>query len=233
MLGDTDALNRAKAIFEVVRYGWDSDSSHANPGGTYWTQAPWSHDRNTISNGPGAELGVHLYLITKDSSYLDDSRRMFDWANRYMRAPNGLYWDHVDLGGHVEATQWTYNQGVMLGAASLLYKATSQQAYLSLATDIANRALDFYSQAGRLYTQDVIFNAIFFKNLLSLSSIRPDGRYRSALQSYADALWQGVDAATGLLKIQPYKPLDVIVQAGFVQLFAMLAWDPGDYHLLA
>jgi rhamnogalacturonyl hydrolase YesR len=158
---------------------------------------------------------------------------MFDWVNRYMRAPNGLYWDHVDLQGNVETTQWSYNQGVMLGAAALLYQATGDSAYLDQAVDIATRAISFFSRGGRLFTQDVIFDAIFFKNLLFLSSIRPDTRYRDALRAYADTLWEAVDPSTGLLKVQPYRPLDLIVQAGLVQLNALLAWSPSDYHLLA
>jgi Glycosyl hydrolase family 76 len=233
MTGDAAALARARAIFEVVRYGWDTDASHADPGGTYWTQAPWSHDRNTISNGPGAELGLHLYLITKDHSYVDDSKRMLDWVDRYLRAPNGLYWDHVDLKGAAETTQWSYNQGVMVGARALLSVATGQRAYLDQAALLAGRALDFYEGGGRLFTQDVVFNAIFFKNLLLLSVLRPDSRYRKALQTYADTLWQAVDGTSGLLAIQPYKPVQLLVQSALVQLYALLAWNPGDYRLLA
>ncbi|MGI8869743.1 MAG: glycoside hydrolase family 76 protein [Mycobacteriales bacterium] len=233
MTGDTAALERAKLIFALVRYGWDSDTTHSDPGGTYWTQAPWSHDRNTISNGPGVEIGVRLYLLTKDTAYLEHSKRIFDWVDRYLKAPNGLYFDHVDLDGNVEKTQWSYNQGVMLGAAALLHLATGSKSYLDQASRIAAAALDLYGRGGRLYTQDVIFNAIFFKNLLFLHSIRPDGRYRRELEKYADTLWEAVDPSTGLLTTQPYKSVDLNVQAGLVQLQALLAWSPRDYHLLA
>lgn len=233
MTGDNEALNRAKAIYRLVQYGWDPDSSHADPGGTYWTQASWSHDRNTISNGPGAEIGLRLYLLTKDSTYLDHSLEMYDWVNRYLKAPNGLYWDHVDLAGNIEKTQWSYNQGVMLGAAALLYLATGKGSYLDDAARIASTAVDFYMSGGRIYTQDAIFNAIFFRNLLFLNSIRADGRYRQALQTYADTVWQAVDPTTGLLAVQPYNPVDLNVQAALVQVQALMAWDPRDYHLLA
>jgi predicted alpha-1,6-mannanase (GH76 family) len=81
MTGDRTALTRAEQIFELVKSGWDTDASHAAPGGVFWTQATWSHDRNTVSNMPGAELGLRLYQLTRQPSYLDWSRRMYDWTN--------------------------------------------------------------------------------------------------------------------------------------------------------
>lgn len=61
---DSAALGKAKQIFDLVVSGWDTDPTHAASGGTFWTQAPWSTDRNTVSNMPAAELGVRLYQIT-------------------------------------------------------------------------------------------------------------------------------------------------------------------------
>ena len=121
----------------------------------------------------------------------------------------------------------------MLGAAALLSRATGDGSYLDRAVQLAGKALDFYAQGGRIFSQDVIFNAIFFKNLLLLDTIRPDGRYRQALQAYADTLWQAVDSDTGLLAIQPYNPVDLLVQAALVQLFGLLAWSPIQYRNLA
>ena len=54
----------------------------------------------------------------------------------------------------------------LLGATALLSVATRQRAYLDQAVELAGRALDLYERGGRLFTQDVVFNAIFFKNLL-------------------------------------------------------------------
>ncbi len=67
-------------IFDLVVHGWDTDPSHPCAGGVYWTQAPWSQDRNTVSNGPGAELGAHLYLLTENRSYLTWAKRMYEWT---------------------------------------------------------------------------------------------------------------------------------------------------------
>src|SRR3569833_469993 len=115
MYGDRAALSRAQQIFDLVRAGWDTDASHAAPGGVFWTQATWSTDRNTVSNMPGAELGLRLYQITHQRSYLDFSLKMYDWTNRYLLSPDNLYWDHLNLTGDIEKTFWSYNQGVPVG----------------------------------------------------------------------------------------------------------------------
>jgi hypothetical protein len=62
--GDSAALARAEEIFDLVRSGWDTDSTHAAPGGVFWTQANRSQDRNTVSNMPGAQLALRLHQIT-------------------------------------------------------------------------------------------------------------------------------------------------------------------------
>jgi rhamnogalacturonyl hydrolase YesR len=231
--GDKAALKRAKEIFDLVVFGWDTDPSHPCAGGVYWTQAPWSQDRNTVSNGPGAELGAHLYLLTRDRSYLTWAQRMYKWTQDCMLAPNGLYWDHIDLAGNIEKTQWSYNQGVMLGAGVLLYKATGDRKYLNDAKSVANASLAFYGEDDRLWKQPTRFNSIWFKNLLILDSVAPDRRYKQTMQAYADRAWtEARDPATGLYHFVD-GPVQLLEQAGIAQIQALLAWPRGKYGLLA
>ena len=231
--GDRAALARAKEIFALVVHGWDTDPSHPCAGGVYWTQAPWSQDRNTVSNGPGAELGAHLYLLTRDKSYLTWAQRMYQWAQDCMLAPNGLYWDHIDLAGNIEKTQWTYNQGVMLGAGVLLFKATGNVKYLHDAKSVANASLAFYNTPEILAKNGAAFNSIWFKNLLILDSVVPDSRYRKAMQAYADYNWNTTrDPATNLYKFREGS-VELLQQSGITQVHALLAWPRSQYHLLA
>lgn len=241
--GDPAALSRAEQIFDLVVHGWDADPSHPCPGGVYWTQAPWSQDRNTVSNGPGAELGLQLYLRTHRPEYLTWAKRMFAWADTCLLAPNGLYWDHIDLKGTIEKTQWSYNQGVMLGAATLLYQATGDRSYLEKARAIARAALAFYGANDRWFTQPARFNAIFFKNLLILQAQSPDPAYRRAIQRYADAVWDRfrdgrtglfpVDLNSGLFTTNGTVQVTLLEQSAMVQIYGLLAWSPRDYRLLA
>ncbi|WP_222854262.1 glycoside hydrolase family 76 protein [Fodinicola acaciae] len=229
--GDWRSLSRAEQIFQLVTFGWDTDTSHPCPGGVYWTQAPWSQDRNTVSNGPGAEVGLHLYLLTGKRSYLEWAKRMYDWTNGCLLAPNGLYWDHIDLAGKIEKTQWSYNQGVMLGASTLLYLATHDPAYLKNAQSIAAAALKFY---GDFTGQPSEFNSIFFKNLLILDAVRHDPAYRAAMAAYAEKVWNtDRDPATGLFRFDGDKPVTLLQQGSMVQTYALLAWPRGSYLKLA
>lgn len=217
-------LTRAKEIFELVVYGWDDDPSHPCPGGVFWTQAGWSNDRNTISNAPGAQIGAQLFELTGETRYLDWAKRMVAWTDGCMLAPNGLYWDHINLEGVVEKTQWSYNQGMMIGAKVLLYQATGDESYLRQAQNIASAALEFYGSAGRYYTQPARFNAIFFKNLLLLSEEAPNPAYRKAMQNYADEVWRSIrEPETNLFKFEGDNPVTLLEQAAMVQIYATLA----------
>ncbi|HVX47702.1 MAG TPA: glycoside hydrolase family 76 protein [Mycobacteriales bacterium] len=231
--GDRAALHRAEDIFALVVSGWDTDSSHPDPGGVFWTQATWSTDRNTVSNMPGAELGMRLYLATGKRSYLDWSRKMYEWANTYLLAPNNLYWDHVDLAGNIEKTQWSYNQGTPIGAGVLLFEATGQRKYLQQAEKTAQGSYDFYITQGHLDGQGPTFNAIYFKNLLLLESVTGGHKYRDAMQAYADRLWSDArDPATGVFHFNDTGTTDVIEQSSMIQIYATLAWPRGQARLL-
>jgi hypothetical protein len=231
--GDSSALSRAEQIFALVESGWDDDVSHGDPGGVFWTQASWSHDRNTVSDMPGAELGLRLYLITHKAEYLQWSLRMYDWTNAHLQSPNGLYWDHLDLQGRVEHTIWSYNQGVPVGVNVLLYQATHDRAYLREAERVAEAAYTYYVTQGRLYAQPVYFNSIFFKNLLLLESVRGGDRYDKAMAAYADQVWSTMrNPVTGLVQFDAAGTTQSIQQAAFVQVLAVLAMPRSDWSRL-
>jgi predicted alpha-1,6-mannanase (GH76 family) len=230
--GDRVALERAKQIFALVVSGWDTNATHADPGGVFWTQATWSHDRNTVSNMPGAELGLRLYQITGNSYYFDWAKRMYDWTNTHLLAPNGLYWDHVDLQGNIEKTQWSYNQGVPVGVNVLLYEVTGDGIYLQRAKHLADAALAFYGNTN-IYKQPAFFNSIFFKNLLLLQSVDHNQLYVRAMQTYADTVWNNYrDPQTGLFHFGGSTETQLLEQAAMTQIYSVLSWNPSEYHNL-
>jgi hypothetical protein len=237
--GNRKALKKAEHIFDLVVYGWDDDPSHACPGGVFWTQAPWSQDRNTVSNGPGAEVGAHLYLITGKRKYLTWAKKMVAWTDQCLLAPNGLYYDNIKLDGSIDKTQWSYNQGVMLGAKNLLYRATGQKHYLREAQAIADASLDYYGAIQpdgqtRYFTQPARFNAILFTNFLQLGATASDPAYVTAMKTYEkQARQRYLDKTTGLYRFDgSTAPVTLLEQAAMVRIQSMLAWSPKDWSKL-
>lgn len=228
--GDEAALARAEEIFALVVSGWDDDPTHPNPGGVFWTQAPWSNDRNTVSNMPGAQLGLRLHQITGEQSYLDWALKMYDWTNENLQRPDGLYSDHVDLAGTIEPTVWSYNQGVPVGVNVLLYQVTDDARYLDEAQRIAEAAYRYYVTEGRLDDQPAFFNSIFFKNLLLLEAETGGSTYRAAMQDYADRVWsEQRDRSTGLFVFEG-EHTQLLEQAAMTQIYAVLAWSPHQWQ---
>ncbi|MBG6239469.1 hypothetical protein IWX78_002456 [Mycetocola sp. CAN_C7] len=230
--GDDAALDRAEQIWDLTVSGWDTDESHTNPGGVFWTQAPWSTDRNTVSTMPAAQLGLRLHQITGEQEYLDWALRMYEWTNDHLQRPDGLYWDHMGLDGTLETTVWSYNQGVPIGVNTLLYEVTGDQRYLDEATRIADAASVFYAFDGRLEAQPAFFNSIYFKNLLLLESVTGGSSARQAMKEYGDHVWTTQrDAGTGLFSFDG-ETTQLLDQAAMVQIYAVLGWAPSQYRHL-
>lgn len=233
MFRDRTALREAEQIFDLVVSGWDDDESHPAPGGVFWTQAPWSADRNTVSNMPGAQLGLRLHQITGRREYLDWALRMYAWTNRYLQREDGLYHDHLDLQGTVEKTIWSYNQGVPVGVNLLLHEVTGDRRYLTEAIRIARAARTFYAADGRLDRQPAFFNSIYFKNLLRLGAATRQSSYRDDMAAYAERMWSTRrDPATGLFGGADGERAEMIQQAAMVQIYAVLAWVPAHHSRL-
>jgi hypothetical protein len=122
----------------------------------------------------------------------------------------------------------------MIGAGVLLYQITRDPAYLQAAKVTAAAALDRYG-ALDYQNQPPAFNAIFFRNLLLLSTA--DATYLpetlQAMQRYADHAWLNNRSPANLFAFPAGSGTTRLLdQAGMVQIFACLDWDPAKYDLL-
>ena len=140
------ALARAKRLFKLIVSAWDTDATHACPGGVFWTTAPGNRDRNTVTTATGALLGLELYSRTHDPTQLAWAQRMLGWVRACMLAPDGLLWDHVGLDGTRDDTHWSYNQGTAIGANVLLYRLTGDQGALERAEALADSSLAYFDR---------------------------------------------------------------------------------------
>jgi hypothetical protein len=223
-------LDRAAAIAEFARAGWDTDATAPHPGGVFWVQqgrglGARNHDRNAISTAPNAELILHLEALGEPAAE-PGPLRMAAWVTDTLSNGHDLFRDKIRGDGTIDAALWSYNQGSMLGLHALLFDRGGRDAHdhLRRGEAIARAALDHYQQ--RRYAQEPLeFVAIFLRNLLLLSARTADAalarRIGDALRERADAAWPISGKAT------------LLQHSAAVTLQALVAWDPADYHLLA
>ena len=180
-----------------------------NPGGVFWVEqgrgaGATNHDRNTVSNAPNAELGLHLTELrdrplTSPGSI--GAEGMYEWvlatldASRDSDLPGtGLFWDKLRGDGTLDKALWSYNQGSMIGANVLLARrgGSSRAEYLGRAEAIARKALAYFGRDG-YERQPAAFNAIYFRNLLLLHAATGDAALRAeileTLRRYTDHAW--------------------------------------------
>jgi hypothetical protein len=219
---DATHVDAATSLFGFLKTG------EAEDGGIYWVEGQQS--RNTCSTGPTAEVALRLFATTGDERYLRFGRRQMAFLDRTLRDDHGLYRDHVRADGGVEPTVWSYNQGTPIGAAVLLARWTEDERWLGEATATASAARNHFTVADRLWQQPPVFNAIFFRNLLGLLAVAPDGRLLDLIDEYLDRVWTHArHRRTGLFVeggIGSYDGNPTIDQAGLTQLFAFRAWAP-------
>jgi hypothetical protein len=248
---------RAEALFRFAVGGWDARPDVPSPGGVFWVEQTRpargvgraNHDRNTVSNAPNAQVGLHLTELRAGDGDLRRFTRahdMYAWVNatldagREAGAPGtGLFFDKVRGDGTIDRTLWSYNQGSMIGANVLLARQSgldpaARAQYLARAEAIAVKALGHY--AGVYERQPPAFNAILFRNLLQLYAATADAglreRIRTDTGAYAEAAWAAHRDRRDRFRFGRGGPT-LLHQSAMVQVYALLAWDPGDYGMLA
>jgi predicted alpha-1,6-mannanase (GH76 family) len=245
-------LHRAEELFRFAVSGWSRDQE-PSPGGVFWVEqgrgtGRTNHDRNTVSNAPNAELGLHVAELAGAEGPTSPGesigpREMYEWVLGTLDASNGtgasgtgLFWDKVRGDGSIDRAFWTYNQGSMVGLNVLLARsdAAERAAHLRRAEAIARKALQHY--AGAYEAQPAAFNAIFFRNLLLLHAASDDSELRGeivqAIRDYVDRAWTQWRDGRDRFRL-PRGGLTLLNQSAMVQLLALLAWDPERYGRLA
>jgi hypothetical protein len=225
--GNPADLHIAENIFRFVTTGWDTDASDPCPGGVFWEDVAGS-PRNTVSNGPNAEVGLLLYKVTRQAWYLRWATAMYDWTRSCLENSDGMYNDHINPDGTINTALWSYNQGTMIGAGALLYQITRNQAYLQQAEQTAAASVSYYGSGDTLYSQPDVFNAIMFRNLFYLAQITGTQVYRQMAASYAQTAWTQDRQPDGLISDPDPAGGEAPVNqtAPMAEIYALLAGAP-------
>jgi uncharacterized protein YyaL (SSP411 family) len=208
--------------------GWQSNPKFACPGGIPFSDSPTNTSRNTVTDGPAAELGAQLFRITGNQTYLQFALMAYEWVRRCLVQPNGLYADHIGLHGKIEPALWSYNQGSMIGAGVLLYQSTGDSAFLYQARQTAKAALSYFTME-RLLSENPFFPAVYFRNLMYLDSITHDPPGPALAQAYVNYMWVNRRLTSGLYVWGTPPSSQLLVQADVVQIYALLSTSASTY----
>ncbi len=225
---DPSALGDAEAIMAFEMAGWQTNPELGCPGGVPFSNAAQNTDRNTITTAPAAELGLQLYRITGNVQYLQFAEMAYQWVRSCLLQPSNLYADHLSPKGVVEPTLWSYNQGVMIGAGTLLYQATGNAAYLYEARQTAQAARVYFTPE-RLGAENPFFPSVYFRNLMYLDSVTHDPPGPKIAQAYVDYAWQHLRLSSNLFVAGSPASAQLLYQAAIVQIYALLSSPPSTY----
>jgi Glycosyl hydrolase family 76 len=225
---DPSVLGSAEAIMAFEMAGWQTNPQLPCSGGIPFSNDAENTDRNTVTTAPAAELAAQLYRATGSAQYLQFAEMAYEWVRRCLLLGSGMYADHIDARGVVEPMLWSYGQGTMIGAGTLLYQATGNAAYLYQARQTAKAALAYFTRE-QLGTEIPFFPSVYFRNLLYLDAVTHDPPGPKLAQSYVDYAWQHLRLTNNLFVAGSPASADLLVQAAIVQIYGLLSLPPSTY----
>ncbi|KAK3692538.1 glycoside hydrolase family 76 protein [Podospora appendiculata] len=191
--------------------------------------------KNAIANELYMLLAASLHRrVPGDTAYLAKAVATWDWfaASGMLNSQNlvndGLAETAEEVCFNNQLPTWSYNQGVILGALTELYRATQNQTYITTARAIADAVLasasltqngtltDPCEAADACNNDQQIFKGIFARNLADLNGVLSDGPYAAYLQRNADTAFRRDRNATDFYDVRwagPFRNSTIAKQA--------------------
>jgi predicted alpha-1,6-mannanase (GH76 family) len=195
LTGDSRYLATARADADHMYANWTSTCG----GGVMWTEG--GTYKNAITNELFLDLTAALHnRISGDTTYL--SRAQSEWS--WFQGSGMINGDHLINDGLTDAcanngeTTWTYNQGVVLGGLTELYKATGDSGLLTTARTLADASTVKLSTNGVLRepgegdscTGDgPSFKGAYVRGLGKLNTQLTDHPYSAPLTTWANSAY--------------------------------------------
>jgi predicted alpha-1,6-mannanase (GH76 family) len=196
--GDPKYLDHAKTLYAEIEAAWDTTCCGAHPGGIWWDKHVPHSQKATASNAGPVIAGVRLAAHTGDAHYLQFAQQVYAYWRTYMVDPTTFaVTDHITTGGTLVKYRFTYNEGLMIGAAVELYGATHDPMYLADAHAIAGYMVTAETRNGVLFDGDdthcggdcAQFKGIGFRYLAQLQAVDPQPDVAAVLATSAQAIW--------------------------------------------
>ncbi|KAH8196584.1 hypothetical protein TruAng_009242 [Truncatella angustata] len=191
-LGDQQYLKAAVDIFEDMKKG------NSTCGGIYWSKV--TAYTNAIANELYLSVAASLAnRMPNKQYYLDIANEQWNWfkSSGLINSDNLINDGLDDNCLNNGQKTWTYNQGVILGGLTELYKATRNVTLLLEAQTIATAAINTLAVNGTLYegcepdcgSDGAQFKGIFMRNLKYLQEVAPKASYKAFIMQNAESIW--------------------------------------------
>jgi predicted alpha-1,6-mannanase (GH76 family) len=231
---DPEYLDIAKTDEAYIREYWDDVC-----GGGVWWDIPQKSYKNAISIELYIALLASLHnRVRGDTVYLERAVEAWNWLEQSgMINDANLINDGLQTqSGRCDSnlgTTWTYNQGVILGGLTELYKATRDRGYLAAARRIATAVTtspdlspggiltEPCEAAGTCNADQAAFKGIFARNLAELDRALPGHPFRGYLRAQADSAYahsRNEADQYGLSWAGPFDRADIARQESAVSL---------------
>ena len=205
-----------KEIYRFMMSGFDTVTG----GGIYWKEHDHS-TKNTCSNGPGILLALQLFNATKEKTYLDTALQLYEWTNKHLRTPDGLYWDNINTKtSKIDTRRYSYNSGTMLQSNVYLYEITGDKKYLTEAQFIAKNAVNHFYGKQR-FIDNYWFNAVMLRGLVQLYKHDKNNEHLKAFETAVQHALTNNKNELGLMGIE--KTADLVGQGGMLEMLARFA----------
>ena len=200
LTGDRQYLDTATRIGSYVHGYWDTGRC----GGGVW----WDRERtykNAVTNGLYIRLTAALHnRLPGDTVWLARAAAGWRWfTSSGMVNASGLVNDGITASCvNNGQTVWTYNQGLAIGAAVELWRATGDTALLASARQLADAAIasptltrdgvltESCDPTGSCDDNQKQFKGIFMRHLGELATVTGAPAYATYAQRQSDAIWQ-------------------------------------------
>jgi uncharacterized protein YyaL (SSP411 family) len=209
-------LETSKMIYRFLLTGLNNV---AGGGGFYWEEGNLK-SKNTCSNGPGVLVALRLYQATKQKAYLDTAIKVYNWTQKNLLGPNGVYFDAIKLPSlKIDSAYYTYNAGTMLQAGVVLYNITKDKKYLNDARSVAVASENHFYKNGKL-PGNYWFNAVLVRGYMELYKIDKNKKQLQFIIDDAEHIWKDERDEQNMLGKRKTKSL--IDQAAMLEIYARL-----------